>query len=352
MKSLMAAPFIPISKNMSSHRAAQAVIYADQLKNNNIPITVNMTMELYKSDFNEYDTLYIYHGNDWSGSLNLFGGLYEFPHIYNTVNFSKFKGKVYSLNIKCPDYYSMLKHKFNLCKEKQKEHLIHPLWNDLDWDNLKRIINEAETIDPNMLNITQSIVIGDSHAISLYRPGWMMNSVQYKTLYGALNIGLNKFLLNTFLKFENIDLYFGNIDIRHHLMRRDNPEEATRLLVNRYFDQAAELNANVTIYEPLPIENIKRSIPKTGWYKNQPYYGTWEQRDNIRNIFIDQCIQRSKDTNVKFYQWNNYMKNNKGELDFKYMETPKSVHLSREYYPFWTGKEFNNNTSSIENLFE
>lgn len=350
---LIAAPFIPISKNMSSHRAAQAVIYADQLKNYfpDSNIKVNMTMENYIEDFNQYDVLFVYHGNDWSGSLNLFGGLYEFPHINNFVNFCKFKKDVYSLVIPFPNYYSMLQHKITLAKQKEKDHLIHPLWKEVDWNNLQRMIKESKIIDPNTENKSyKNIGIGDSHAICLYRPEWQINSVPYKTLYGALNIGLEKFKLLD--HYEKIDLYFGNIDIRHHLMRREDPEYSTRLLVDRYFEQAAQLNSETTIYEPLPIENIKRSIPKTGWYKNAPYFGTWEERDNIRNIFIDQCIRNSKNSNVKFYRWNEYMKNNKGEMDFKYMETPKSVHISREYYPHWTGKEYNYKNSIMENLFQ
>ena len=36
------------------------------------------------------------------------------------------------------------------------------------------------------------------------------------------------------------------------------------------------------------------------------------------------------------------MFNDRGELDFKYMEKPQSVHISREYYPHWQGWEWNN----------
>ena len=44
----------------------------------------------------------------------------------------------------------------------------------------------------------------------------------------------------------------------------------------------------------------------------------------------------------------NYLLNKKGELDFDYMEKPQSIHLSREYYPYWTGiKE----TNTLEEFF-
>ena len=189
MKALVTAPFIPISKNMSSHRAAQGVIYADQLQQAGIDVYVNMSLERYVEDHNTFDEMYVYHGNDWSGHLNLFGGLKEFPHVDNFLNFSKFKGKVYSLVIDFPDYYDQLKHKVDLANAKNKE--IDPRWNEVDWDNIKRMEQEAVTVLPNTLNIYDSISVGDSHAICMYRPKWMNLSVPFKTLHGALNMGVH-----------------------------------------------------------------------------------------------------------------------------------------------------------------
>jgi hypothetical protein len=44
------------------------------------------------------------------------------------------------------------------------------------------------------------------------------------------------------------------------------------------------------------------------------------------------------------------MINPAGELDFKYMEKPKSVHLSREFYPHWQGWEYNGLEQTRESL--
>jgi hypothetical protein len=41
------------------------------------------------------------------------------------------------------------------------------------------------------------------------------------------------------------------------------------------------------------------------------------------------------------FLWVDHMINDKGELDFEYMEKPKSVHLSRASYPYWTGADWN-----------
>jgi hypothetical protein len=42
--------------------------------------------------------------------------------------------------------------------------------------------------------------------------------------------------------------------------------------------------------------------------------------------------------------------NKAGELDFKYMEKPKSIHLSREFYPYWNGIE-TKITNTLEEFF-
>lgn len=348
MTAVLATPFITISRNLYSHRAAQGVIYADQLKDCGRPVTVNMTLDLYHPNFNEFDELYVYHGNDWGGHLNLFGGLTDFPYVDNFVNFSQFKGKVYSLVIEHPDYYDMLHHKIKLINEKGKKKA-DPLWDKVDWDNLQRMIKTSEVVDPDLLMRkagSTKLAIGDSHAICMYRPSWRVSSTPFKTLWGVLNAGINTFVPESpDNKFEwphitEIELYFGNIDIRHHLLRQPDPEEATRQLVRRYFDQAAAFDCDVVIYEPLPIETEDRVIPKTGWYEGTPFYGSWAERREIRRIFVEEAENIATE-HVKLYRWTGFLENIKGELDTKYMERGRSVHLSREYYPHWQGLEYN-----------
>jgi len=333
MKALMASPFAVISNKIASHRAAQAIIYADQIKQSGVDITVNTAGENYHSDFNKFNILYVYHGNDWGGTLNLFGGLSDSPIIDNLINLSKFKGEVYSLIIPFPDYYQMV-------VKRMEAGNVDPKWHQVDWENIKRMIN-APVIDPNKLSIYRNAAVGDSHAISMYRPGWMINSVPFKTLHGALKQGLKSFLPIPNIEYDNIEFYFGNIDIRHHLMRQATPANATIELVQRYFEQAKELNINVKIYEPLPIEDPSRKLPKTGYYKGTPFYGSWEERSAIRKIFITEC-EKQQTNKVKLYSWNRHMLNERRQLDFKFMEKPKSVHLSREHYPHWQGLEYNN----------
>ena len=78
MKKVLLTGLGPISNKIHSHKAAQAIIYADQLEVAGYDVTINLVNDkIY--DYNPYDEVYIYHGSDWSGNLNLFGGIQAYP---------------------------------------------------------------------------------------------------------------------------------------------------------------------------------------------------------------------------------------------------------------------------------
>lgn len=345
MKSILTSPFNAISSSVHSHRAAQAVIYADQLKGLGIDVDIDYGNKL---NYDDYDTMYVYHGNDFSGVLNMFGGVKDFAGIDRIIEFSKFKGEIISLAIPMPDYSQMLLGRLD------GNDKANPKWKNVDWTNLKRLpdtwsidqhyLNYGNEITLQICKTDPEIVIGDSHAISLYKPGVKMNSIPFKTLHGALNDGLIEQIVDKHIGLlPKVTLYFGNIDIRHHLARQPNPFTATKLLAKQYVDTAISLLLRnkasvVQIMEPLPIENVSRQIPKTGWYKGTPYYGSWAQRNELRDTFIEE-MERIAPLGVKINRWTYYLTNKQGELDFQYMEKPRSVHLSRAAYPRWTGLE-------------
>jgi len=144
--------------------------------------------------------------------------------------------------------------------------------------------------------------------------------------------------------------------VRHHLLRQPDPEKAVRDLANRYYEQLSQLDlAKVYAYELLPIENESRALPKTGYYKGTPFYGSWDQRDAARLIFKDEMKKLCSQGSVNFIEWVDYLMNDKGELDFAYMEKPKSVHLSRASYPHWQGRKWSglpeNAPATLEDFF-
>jgi hypothetical protein len=342
MKKLVTSPFTHVSSNIHSHRAAQAAIYANQLEETGYDVHLDRTGNIHP-DINSFDEIFVYHGNDWGGSLNLFGGMKNYGNIDNLIRYSQFKGTVTSLWIDHPKYSEML-----LSRMKDD---VNPDWDYVDWENLKRIENTAKTL--KQITPTTRVVAGDSHAICMYRPGWFVNSVPFKTLHGALKEGLSSFIQP---HHEIAEFYFGNIDVRHHLMRQSNPEEATRDLAKRYYEQLSQLDlAKVYAYELLPIENESRALPKTGYYKGTPFYGDWASRETLRLIFKDEMRNLCAQGSVNFIEWVDYLKNDKGELDFEHMEKPKSVHLSRNSYPHWQGRKWSGlseiKPSTIEDFF-
>lgn len=349
MKLLLTQPLSPVSNKIHSHKASQGIIYADQLKNAGMDVTVHMTGNQLL-DYNAYDTVALYHGNDWGGSLNLFGGLENYANIEYIIALSNFRGAVWSLAIDMPDYWGMLYPRVEDAIRNDKK--MNKLWKQVDWVGLKDLQERAITYDPNLAKRYNKIAIGDSHAICMYRPGWMNVSTPFKTLHGAISMGFDSFIPEG--KYNEIEVYFGNIDIRHHLMRMPSPVEATRDLAARYIKECQRIEqmygANVKIWELLPIENESRVLPKTGYYKGTAYTGTQKERDMLRKIFKAELLKGP----IPVFEWVNDMINDKGELDFEFMEKPKSVHLSRASYPHWTGADWNApkvSPNSLETFF-
>jgi hypothetical protein len=355
MKALVTAPFIPIVPRLASHRSSQGVIYADQIRQTGKyeQVDINWGGNTH-ADHNEYDAVYVYWGSDWTGGLNLFGGLQAFPYAWNIRNFSKFKGKVYSLAIDFPKIDEMIGARISIAAAKSIK--IQTEWLETDLTNLRRMRLESTMI--RFPHITDKIVIGDSHAICMHRAGWTVNSIPFKTLNGVLNTGLPSFIeevLCSVKSVKSLECYFGNIDVRHHLCRIEgNPRDNAAALAERYVRSVELLPiSNIAIYELLPIEHESRKLPKTGYYKGKPFHGSWAERNAIRHVFNDRCEKLCKETGVRFIRWTDYLLNSKFELDFKFMEKPHSIHLSREFYPHWNGidKSVQNNTS-LESFFE
>jgi hypothetical protein len=327
----------PISNKIHSHKAAQAIIYADQLKQAGYDVDINLvTDKIY--DYKQYDEVYVYHGSDWSGNLNLFGGIQAYPNVESVRSLSKYHGTVKSILIDFPDYAGMFHDRL------VKADII---WDNINFDNLWGMTS-AEVIDPNTVKRYRNIAFGDSHAISMYRPGWENVSVPFSTLHGSINRGFETFVPDGG-EYDSIETYFGNIDIRHHLCRFDDPIAEAKKLAKRYDDEVDRISnkygAKVKVWEPLPIENESRKVPKTGWYKGTPFYGTWQQRTDVRNAFIEALT-------CDVFCWTENLKNSTGELDFDYMEKPQSIHLSRASYPHWTGKEWTDPvTNSLDEFF-
>ena len=340
MNNLISGPFGTVPKNVHSHKGAQGFMYAAMVEEKYGNCVVNNG----KEDYSKFDRIFTYHGNDWKSDnkgLNLFGGVQGFGGIDNTVAFSKFKGEVISLHFDFPDYAQMVRDRVQAAESKGKP--VDPRWYDIDLSNLERMHKEANTVRYPNKGVATKMVAGDSHSICMYRPGYMINSTPFKTLNGALKEGLESFIDPTA---TNLEFYFGNIDIRHHVCRLPGGYEThVNDLCDRYIEQLTKLDAKC--YELLPIEHESRKVPSTGYYKKQAFWGTWAERTAAKTLFNSRMEEAGL-----LIKWTSYLLNDSNELSFDHMEKPRSIHLSRASYPYWTGiPEESLETATLETFF-
>ena len=173
---------------------------------------------------------------------------------------------------------------------------------------------------------TKKCVIGDSHALSVWRPGYGLDFTPGRTLHGFLKRNTPEEINEIF---DEVVLYFGNIDLRFHLMRQENPAAATGDLMRKYIEFAKQLN-NVTLVNLLPVEHESRKIPGTGLYKKQPFFGTREERQRLR----DTANRIMNNSGLKTIRWPEEWIDEDGTKMLDILEMKQSVHLRPKHYPF------------------
>jgi len=258
-----------------------------------------------KDDWNNYEELILSEGVNYKeGKFNFFGGVQD--SFYERLNkLNNFNGKVYCVNEKI-DY--------NVACNKRKE------LKGLSCNKSPEVLYTKE--------YNNKLILGDSHSVSIYKPGYSINRIDGKTLNGFLKIGLHNFITKDT---NDLIFYAGNIDVRFHI-HRFGGRKAVVDLIRELFVQLNKLNLNkITLVSLLPIEDESRKIPGTGLYKGKPFYGTKKQR----TYYV-------KEFNSLLKRGCNYYKYNLIEWDFNYdkglsfdeMESRQSVHLRPKSYKF------------------
>jgi hypothetical protein len=273
-----------------------------QSENSHSSGMVNIVSNLFNAriltendNWSNFDELIIYHGvNFRPDSFNIIGGINE-GVLKRAKMLSEHDGKIYSLDGFQLKNFS-IKRKLGL------------------YDDFKNI-------DLIELPERNNLVIGDSHSISAWQnESYTISRNDGKTLHGFLKE--NKDLS----KYEKITFYFGNIDIRFHLCRQQNPIDATVDLFNRYCEYASKHNS--TLVQLLPIEDESRKIPKSGLYKGKQFYGTIEERKELHKI----ANKIMFDSGIPMLTWPSNFLDEKGNLKFEIMEPKQSVHIRPKYY--------------------
>lgn len=264
-------------------------------------IDVNVSPEKWQ----DYDALFICEGvNFVPGSYNVPGGPQDL-HYEKMKAIGNYKGIVKFINNEF-DFEG-----FN--KRLKIEDLNFPVGNFVDLFN-------------SYGNKTRKCVIGDSHALSVWRPKYALDFTPGRTLHGFLKRNTPELMNEVF---DEAVLYFGNIDLRFHLMRQEKPFSATVDLFTRYVEFARQLN-NVTLVNLLPVEHESRKIPGTGLYKKQPFFGTRSERMELWET-ANKIINES---GLKTIQWPEEWVDEDGTKMLDILEMKQSVHLKPKHYPF------------------
>ena len=253
--------------------------------------------------------------------------------------FANFEGRLVSLDIDCPMYGTLLKTRV--------KPWVPEVYKNLDFDKIDDVCRKSTTLRQVDLR-KEFVVLGDSHSLSAWHPEAALCRNDGQTLNGALKKGFETWLAPFDMAariegkgIQKLRTYFGNIDIRHHICRLYEGQDIvseTRALAKRYFIELERMKElygieEIEIVAALSIENISRKLPKTGYYKGQPYWGSWQDRDTAVNAF--NAVGRGlcdRLSGYNFIEWPKEFKNRSGELDFAYMERPQSVHVSPEHY--------------------
>lgn len=226
-----------------------------------------------------HETAYIDHGANFSGTLNLFGGANK--DVFDRINRVMTSEKVVSLDHEMPNYGEMLRKRIGA---KTTYEGITEAW----CDRLSIKCKWVKSLKMEELsNVSKGITVGDSHTIAYANKGDVIFRNDGKTLYGALNEGLNTFMRDALFNMADtntpVTFCFGSIDIRHHICRHGDLDKT---MIERYIDQAYSITNKPFFAKPVPVEFEGRRIPKSGFYKGEPFYGSWEDRWNITGEFI------------------------------------------------------------------
>jgi len=309
---------IPARKH--SHNAAWVHLYKNMLQSagwSDVHVLGN------HDTYEGYDAMIFYPGIAYAGTINFFFGVDD-----NVVRrFSRiqdFEGPTFILNHEMPLIGATISKRLHNKSTSSKI-------GNLKLSLLDDICKSTRRID--YVERSTKLCFGDSHCFSAYLPGYSVCRNDGLTLFSTLRDGVKETIEEKYgASVENLThltFYMGNIDIRHHLMRQENPYEKIHAMTIELSHQLKKLDIpNIELVHALPIENISRKLPKTGYYKKTPYFGTWEERTKLVNTFnaaVDRiCIENKWNS----FHWPAKFLNDSGELDFEYMERPKSVHLS------------------------
>lgn len=314
-----------IPKNEWSHNRAYAKMW-EQLINHKI-----------ETDISGSDDVYLYLGINHSNGFNIFGGL-------DSVKLDKLERFLDSSND-----ITVLDHSIKNLGDSFRGRIGNKttdkrLTNDF-CDALNEKSSKVKTIKMSDL-ITDQMVIGDSHSMSIAPNGVPVIRIDGKTMNGVSRD--HDFILDQIPStVKKLTISFGSIDIRHHLFRFDDPYQSGSELLDRYFDLIDKIDVDeIEIAKPIPIETETRKMAKTTMYKDKPFSGSREDRLDMTYKFIDRIGAYDRATMVGYPD--DWYSMNPEVFESTIMERPRGIHVG---YPNYRINDYGINNTSLERFF-
>lgn len=272
--------------------------------------TVDLVHE--RDDWSQYDHLWVSEGMNFrEGVWNLFGGVSD--GLINRLNkLSEYQGELYYWGDFAPDYQDLS-------------------------DSRKLDLFIYQPIQPvHQIIESDKIIVGDSHTVSVYEPGWHIDRMDGRTLYNLAKRDISYFGEMAH-DYKKIRFYAGNIDIRFHFCRLYDSVDIYYEIPKLVEELAEKLSVfeEIEIVDPLRNAPDDRPIPKSGLYKGEPFYGSFDAREDARAILSNAF----KDNFETVLEWPETMYCDE-VLSECFMEARRSVHLAPKSYMFH-GKLFN-----------
>jgi len=296
---MIVGTFNRIPKRESSHSLGWAKVWSD------------MTGEELDTTNSAHDTVKLLHGANFGGGLNLFGGFT--PELEQSIRNLLQAKSISSLEYECPDYGALLIKRKDVKDKELCEHLS---------DRLRDI----PVIDSHHYNL-EHLAIGDSHTAAyspsksavIKRDGTTLNS-QIKSDFEYIRGHLEKG------NYKSITISLGNIDIRHHVVRLNADYKQMLKQLDTF---GRSLGIPVEYSAPWPIEYEGRRLPKSGFYKGQPFWGSLEERRKVVSNWKTEMLQLGMDVVLPPEHWYDI---DPEQYAKDFMEYRGSVHLSPKYY--------------------
>jgi hypothetical protein len=305
-------PISNIPVNQKSHVFGWAQLWQQQLK---AAIDHKCTPDIMR-----YDEVYIDHGVNFGGTLNLFGGATK--EVFDRINRVASCKNIISLDHDMPDYGAMLKKRISAPTTYEG---ITEEW----CDNLSARLSNVPSFKQEDHEY-DSLTLGDSHSIAFSGPGHRVLRNDAKTLHGALKTGL-KNMLRGAKPTRQVFLCFGSIDIRHHILRHD--DFSLKDFIAEYVKQGNEIQdefgVHVSYCAPVPVEFEGRRIPKSGFYKKTPFFGSMEERRVLTSNFIEELYNNVDEVIHPPFEW--YTMDGEKYAN-TYMEHGSSFHIAPPFY--------------------